>query len=138
MTPNSQITIDRSSEYINRMRNYQILLDGKKIGTIANGETHTFDIPAGNHKLHFEIDWTSSPVETFELGEGECKSFTVSGFKNANWLMPLGLILAVFSPILSGVLGSNFFLLLGAPIFLVLTYHITFGRKRYLSVEAVA
>ncbi len=35
----AKIKLQRTSENKNRLRDYQIYIDGQKIGTIANGET---------------------------------------------------------------------------------------------------
>jgi hypothetical protein len=51
------IIINRTSEYLNLMRNYGIYIDGKKIDTIANGETKEFNISVGHHSLYTKIDW---------------------------------------------------------------------------------
>lgn len=55
------IKLQRTSEYINRMRDYHILIDGQKVGTIANGETKEFETTNGQHSLIAKIDWCSSP-----------------------------------------------------------------------------
>lgn len=113
------------------------MIDGKKIGTIANGESQTIDVPAGSHTLHFKIDWTRSPVETFEVAAGECRTFEVSGFKNAKWLLPLGVIISILAPVLAKLTEINDLIFLGVPIFLILMFYITFGRKKYLNIKAV-
>jgi hypothetical protein len=50
------IKILRTSEYVNRIRDYQIYLDGQKVGTVANGETIRLDTTKGDHTLIAKID----------------------------------------------------------------------------------
>ena len=91
----AKIILKRTSEYVNRMRDYKIYLDGLNIGTIANGETKQFEINTGQHSIIAKIDWCCSPEINVNLIENETKSLKVGGFKNGNWIMPSGLILLV-------------------------------------------
>lgn len=43
----SKIVINRTDEFVNGMRDYQILFDGVVVGTVANGETKEFPVPSG-------------------------------------------------------------------------------------------
>lgn len=45
------IIINRTSEYLNRLRDYGVYIDGKKVGTIANGETKEFNVSTGQHSV---------------------------------------------------------------------------------------
>ena len=74
MTP---LIISRDSGYADRLRSYTILLDGKKIGELGNGETKTFSVAPGRHAISAKIDWCSSSALDFTVGEGECSSFRV-------------------------------------------------------------
>ena len=92
------IKIQRTSEYINSLRNYRIFIDGQKIGTIANGKTKEFEITAGRHSIVGKIDWCSSPELTVDLNDNDTKTFLIGGFKNGNWIMPItiGVIVLCF------------------------------------------
>ena len=57
----AKIKLQRTSENKNRLGDYQIYIDGQKIGTIANGETKEFETNNGQHSLVAKIDWSSSP-----------------------------------------------------------------------------
>ncbi len=61
------IKIRRSSEYINKMRAIKILVDGKEIGSIADGETKEFTTAEGQHKIEAKIDWCGSPELSFNI-----------------------------------------------------------------------
>lgn len=134
MKANASITVNRSHEYLNTVRDFKVLVDGKKVGWISDGQTKTFNVPAGQHELKFELDWTSSGVETFNLDEGESKLFTVSGFRIARWIIPVAIVSMILAPILAGIFHAPMFHLLTLPIFLLLVYYLTFGRKKYLSI----
>lgn len=131
------LLIERSSEYINKLRNYVIVLDGKKIGKIADGEKKEFEVTPGEHTLKFSIDWTCSKEETFTIREAESKTFIVSGFKGARWMMPLGLVLIAMGMLMEIAFGFNPMIYFAGVIFAVLIFYVTIGRKRYLSIRQV-
>jgi hypothetical protein len=128
------IKIQRTSEYINLLRNYRLFIDGQKIGTIANGKTKEFEITAGRHSIVGKIDWCSSPELTFDINDNDTKTLLIGGFKNSNWIMPItiGVIVLCFG--LSYALDSDYILLLIIPTFLIMSYYLTIGRKNYLSL----
>ena len=64
---NSLITISRDSGYADRIRSYKVAVDGAEIGTIGNGESKTFSIQPGPHKLVLKIDWCSTNTVSFDL-----------------------------------------------------------------------
>ncbi|WP_207492060.1 hypothetical protein [Aridibaculum aurantiacum] len=131
------ITIIRTNEYLNYFRNYGVYLDGKKIGTIANGQTMNYDVTPGQHSLVTKIDWCSSPIQTFHITEGETKIFKVGGFKYGNWLLPAAILLIVLAYfVLDTFLLSNLAIVAMLPLFF-LTYYITAGRKNYLQLAEV-
>ena len=103
------LTIERSSEYANRIRKIYIFLDGKKIGHISNGETKSFDIPAGTHTVWAKVDWGYSNKETFTTGESGRKKYLLTSFAKHN---PLGIFATI--------------------------YYITFGYKKYLRLTEQA
>ena len=127
-----KVVLNRTSEYINRFRNYSIYIDGKKVGTIANGETKEFNVSSGQHSLVSKIDWCSSPTMTFNISDNEIKNFNVGGFKNAKWVMPAALIMIVLSYVVNYMYGFEYLIYLVVPAFLLLVYFLTVGRKRYL------
>ncbi len=73
------IKIHRTKEFTNMMRNYQILIDGQLVGTIANGETKDFPVTAGSHTVKAKIDWCGSSDISITLGENETKEFKLQG-----------------------------------------------------------
>lgn len=128
------IILNRTSEYVNRLRNYGVYIDGKKVGTIANGDTKEFVVTPGHHSIVTKIDWCSSKTITFDIGHDEIKEFKVGGFKNAKWLMPVAFIVIVLSYIVNFKYGFEYLFYLVIPAFLMLVYYLTVRRKKYLTL----
>ena len=129
------IIINRTSEYNNRLRDYQIFLDGKKIGVIANGQTKEFETTAGRHTIIAKIDWCSSPEMAVTLNDLEKKELTVGGFKNGNWIMPVAMGIIVLDFILQPAFHFEYGIVLIIPAFILLLYYLTIGRKKYLTLK---
>ena len=131
------IRLKRTSEYNNRMRDYKIFIDGKQVGTIANGETKDFPSTVGQHFITAKIDWCSSPGISINVKENQIKNLNVGGFKNGQFLMPIGLGLIVLHFILSKFADFYYTIFLVAPLFLLISYYLTIGRKKYLTLLEV-
>ena len=129
------IKIQRTNDYINAVRNYRLFIDGKKIGTLNNGQIKDFEIPSGRHSIVAKIDWCSSPEVTFEINDNDSKTFLVGAIKNWKWIMPLIMVICTLTLILPHTPYSYYKLFLLLPIFLFLLYYLTFGRKKYLTLK---
>lgn len=82
------IRIERTSRgYPDRLRAYQILLDGKVAGRVKRGESVTVETEPGHHELHFSIDWARSPSLELDVDEGQEQRVTC--WPNANPLLAL-------------------------------------------------
>lgn len=66
-----KITIVRTSQRVNSMREYDIYLDGQKINAISNGETKTIEVSNGNHEIYLKVDWCKSKKLNINLAEGQ-------------------------------------------------------------------
>ena len=69
------LKIVRDSGYADLIRAYQVLLDGKNIGGIRNGETKDFPVSPGEHLLSLKIDFCGSKTITFFVSEGDTVTF---------------------------------------------------------------
>jgi len=58
-----------------RFRSYRVLVDGAAVGTIRNGQTADFSVPAGEHDVRLKLDWTGSKPSNFDVGVGEVAHF---------------------------------------------------------------
>jgi hypothetical protein len=131
------IKIQRKHEFINLFRDYRLFVDGQKIGSISDGQEKEFNVTSGKHLLVAKIDWCSSKTISFEINDNGTKSFTLSGFKNKliRDLFRYGLLLLVIVFSLSSYWDIVLFLI--APIFLILVYDLTLGRKKYLTLDTI-
>lgn len=79
-----RIIIKRNSGYADKLRPYEIVLDGKVIGEVKNNQTVELHISGDVHSLHMKIDWCRSNIINFEsnkdITEFECGS-NLRGFK---------------------------------------------------------
>ncbi len=72
------LKISRDSGYADRLRAYAVVLDGKKIGELRNGETKEFSMLPGPHKVSLKIDWCGSKTLNVTATEGCPLSFRAS------------------------------------------------------------
>lgn len=66
-----KITIVRTSQYVNGMREYGIYLDGQKVNVISDGETKAIEVSDGSHEIYLKIDWYKSQKLNINLSEGQ-------------------------------------------------------------------
>jgi hypothetical protein len=59
------LNIKRESGYADKLRSYEVELDGTTIGEIADGESKSFKIGSGAHTLRLKISWASSNKVNF-------------------------------------------------------------------------
>ena len=85
--PSPQITLKRLRREIGDvLRTYKVVIDGNRVGDIRRGETKTFDVPAGQHEIHLEIDWAKSRNLGLNLSSGDVASLTCSARPpNSGW-----------------------------------------------------
>ena len=129
-----RIIIQRANEFNNRFRDYGIYIDGQKVETISNGEAKELKVEAGRHTIVSKIDWCSSPEISFEIAGNETRSFRVGSFRHGKWLTPVVVAILVFYMLSKS--PDRYLILLAAIVpFSILVYYISFGRKKYLSLE---
>ena len=54
------ITITRGKAYSDRLRKYNVVLDGNVIGKISEGQSISYNENPGTHTLRIRIDWGGS------------------------------------------------------------------------------
>ena len=69
------IRLNRGSEYRDKTRNYKIVVDGKHIKDIKDGERLEFELSEGNHTIYLKIDWCRSNTIDFHLAANEVITF---------------------------------------------------------------
>jgi hypothetical protein len=69
---NAQIHIERrAGGWVDRIRDYRVLLDDKVVGRIKRGESITLQTDPGHHELHLAIDYARSPSVELELSSDQ-------------------------------------------------------------------
>ena len=130
----AKFIILRSSEYVNRMVSYSLLIDGKRAGIIADGQTKEFEVPPGQHTVVAKIDWCSSPEISFTLDDTENKVIQVGGFRYSRWIAPVTAAISAFCFLCQPFIPFTVILCLSVPPFIFMLYYFTVGRKRYLTL----
>lgn len=130
-----KIILNRKHQWNNRLRQIGIYVDGKKIGTIANGEIKTFEVADGNHSIKARIDWCGSREADFLISGDEKKYFKLSGFRFSNLMMPVTLVLLVGGIVLRRAFHIDYAVWLILPVFFILAYYLTIGRNDYLTLK---
>lgn len=69
------IYLQRESTYADKLRKYQVELDGTIIGEIADGENKSFNVKKGSHVICLRQAWARSPRVAFEAVEEESVRF---------------------------------------------------------------
>ncbi|SDD07346.1 hypothetical protein SAMN05421663_106171 [Terribacillus halophilus] len=80
------IEVKRQRSWSDQLRNYDVILDGKKLGTVGRKESCSFHVEPGRHTIHLEIDWCRSKKIEFESRENETISFNCGGLKGIRFL----------------------------------------------------
>lgn len=66
----SRIDISRATAWQDKLRRYQILVDGEPAGTIAEGAQVSLPVTPGRHQVQLKIDWCSSPELNVDVPPG--------------------------------------------------------------------
>lgn len=69
------LSITRDSGYADRLRAYEVILDGKVVGDIPEATTKSFQISPGPHTLYLKIDYIRSNKVNFEHKSNEALKF---------------------------------------------------------------
>lgn len=67
----SELSISRSSEFINYFRKMSVLIDGEKVDEIKSGETKVFSLKAGMHTVMAKLDGVKSNTIEHVFEEGK-------------------------------------------------------------------
>jgi hypothetical protein len=68
---NAKLEIHRKFSILAWARSVHIVIDGQKVGIIANGKTATIDVPAGKHVIATKLGMTSGRPSNVEFASGE-------------------------------------------------------------------
>jgi hypothetical protein len=70
----SEIRVTRPRAWADKLRAYQILVDGETVGEIREGSELTIPVPPGLHAIQLRIDWCSSPEIHVAVDNGRTES----------------------------------------------------------------
>jgi len=74
-TPTSgQLILVRAHAYVDRLRAYQVFIDGSHVEQIADGEKKIYKLAPGSHEVTIRIDWCETKPTHFSVGVGETKN----------------------------------------------------------------
>lgn len=95
MSDQAQITVRRKTSYADRLRAYEVRLDGVAVGSVRARGAVTVPVSPGKHSLALRIDWCGSPRVDFEAHTGEELVFEC-GSSLSGWRLLLGLFYIIF------------------------------------------
>ena len=134
-----KLLIRRNSEWANKMRSFELYLNGIKIADIKDRQTLSFEIPKGKYQLMAKIDWCGSQPLNFEVEEGDVKRIEIKGFIYSRYLLPAAIFLGLLYFGIyfkfnynSLILATTMMVLFGYMI-----YFLSFGRNQYLRLFEV-
>ena len=68
----SQIIVNRiKSRWQDRLRDYRVIVDGRTVARVANGEEASVTVEPGAHSVHMAIDWARSAPLDVNVGVGQ-------------------------------------------------------------------
>lgn len=129
-----ELIIKRNSEWANKLRTFDLYLNGTKVSEINDNELISIDIPEGKYILEAKIDWCSSKPLNFQLAEGEHKRIEINGFLYSQYFLPAAIFIALLYFAIYFKFQTNS-LFLGTILMFFLGYllfFLSFGRSHYL------
>lgn len=134
----TKIVINRKSEWVNKRRDYKILIDGTEAGKLANGGSEEFTITPGIHKVQCKINWCSSPELELEIKDGETKFLKTGSEMKFYTVGYIFLLVFILSPLIFRQLGialpamySTIQAAYLIPYLLYIVYYLTLAKNRY-------
>ncbi len=89
------IKINRTTGFIDKAREYKVMVDDRKIGILKDGDTIFFDLPKGEHTIYLKIDWCRSNKVNFFISEDEVIAFDCGNSLNG-WKIFFNMIYITF------------------------------------------
>jgi hypothetical protein len=78
----STLKIQRLLQFQSLTRKVEIIVNGKTIGKLANGETRNFTVKYGTHHVFAKLDWCKSPELTIDIPVDSTKTLVVNFTKS--------------------------------------------------------
>jgi hypothetical protein len=71
----AQVIVRRPNEWTARLREYQVHIDGQKVGGVGNHSEAVFEVTPGAHTIQAKMDFYSTATLTFETAPGDSVHF---------------------------------------------------------------
>ncbi|MSO00077.1 hypothetical protein BHT95_12015 [Bacillus paralicheniformis] len=97
MNNETYVEVNRTSQLMNKMRKFSVLIDGVEAGKIKDGGRLRIDLEPGEHEIQVKIDWCVSQTLRFTLDEGEVLKFRC-GSPVRGWKMFFGFFYVLADP----------------------------------------
>jgi hypothetical protein len=95
MSNETQITVQRTTSYVDRLRAYKIKIDDVVVGKLKARDSVTIPLTPGRHSIVLRIDWCGSETIDFEVQPGEHVIFEC-GSSLQGWRVLLALLYITF------------------------------------------
>ena len=132
-----KLLIKRNSEWANKMRSFDLYLNGRKFAEIKDKQVLSFTVPEGKYQLMAKLDWCGSQPLPIELKEGEIKRIEIKGFIFSKSLLPAAIVTGglYFGIYFKLHVNSLFLATVMMFLFGYMVFFMTFGRNQYLRLR---
>lgn len=89
------ITVHRDKGYADKLRKYQVLLNGVEIGRLAEGDKLVHQVSEGRHVIEAKVDWCGSKPLSFEANANDVSVTVKSALRG--WRVLLAGLYAIFN-----------------------------------------
>ena len=89
------VEIKRVKQYTNKARAIGIYINNKKVDTIRDGETKSFELDADENEIYVKIDWCKTKPLKIENVENETIKLEL-GSNLSGWRLLLGIYYITF------------------------------------------
>ena len=131
------IKIQRGSGYVDKIRNYKVIINNEQVGIISEGEIKEYNVSPGTHTISTKIDWAGSKDIIVDLKENDVVNFKVENYTAKHWLISVYFIafITLVHIVLFITIDFQYTSLLFIPVLAIMGYYLTFGRNKYLKLK---
>lgn len=135
----AKLLIKRNSEWANKMRPFDLYLNGIKIAEIKDKQLLSFEIPEGKYQLIAKVDWCGSKPLNFQIKKEETRRIELTGFMFSKYFLPFSVFIILIYVGIYVRFGINSLILATVIMFLFgyFTYFLSFGRNQYLRLKEI-
>lgn len=94
MNSQAYITIERDRTLADRLRAYNVVVDGVLVASLRSGDSLTFPVVPGNHVLGLRTDWWASTELPFVAQSGARITFEC-GNRLTGWSLALEMLFRI-------------------------------------------